>query len=215
MASAWRCRLPTPGIWRHSFLVPSRALLSLHVTKRPWAARHLNVPDGWNLRAGIGHERAAGRGCPGPGRGGWSLLAGWARSGRRPAAWLSLDNGDNAPARFWRHAVAALDQACSGIAERVGPLLGPLAPASFQGLVTALINDLSAQPGDNGVLLVLDDYHLTGSQPVHASLAFLLEYRPSGLGVVLASLAAQMRVASGPNGVGHIPAHVGRTILKG
>ena len=76
-----------------------------------------------------------------------------------------------------------------GIGERVGPLLGPPAPASFEGLVTALINELAAQPGDGEVLLVLDDYHLIGSQPVHASLGFLLEHRPPGLHLVLASRA--------------------------
>jgi LuxR family maltose regulon positive regulatory protein len=29
-------------------------------------------------------------------------------------AWLSLDAGDNDPARFWRHVVAALDRAAPG-----------------------------------------------------------------------------------------------------
>ena len=104
-------------------------------------------------------------------------------------AWLSLDAGDNDPARFWRHAVAALDRVRPGIAERVGPLLGPPAPSSFEGLVTALINELAAQPGEDEVLLVLDDYHLIDSRPVHESLAFLLEHLPPGLRLVLASRA--------------------------
>ena len=127
--------------------------------------------------------------CAPAGAGKTALLADWARSGQRPAAWLSLDVGDNDPARFWRHAVAALDRACPGIGERVGPLLGPPAPASFEALVTALINELAAQPGDGQALLILDDYHLIGSQPVHASLGFLLEHRPPGLHPMLASRA--------------------------
>src|SRR6266496_2275841 len=68
--------------------------------------------------------------CAPAGFGKTALLAGWARSGDRPVAWLSLDAGDNDPARFWRHAVAALDRARPGIAALVGPLLGPPAPAS-------------------------------------------------------------------------------------
>ena len=127
--------------------------------------------------------------CAPAGSGKTALLADWARSGQRPAAWLSLDDGDNDPARFWRHAVAALDRACPGIGERVGPLLGPPAPPSFEALVTALINELAVQPGSDEVPLVLDDYHLIGSQPVHASLGFLLEHRPPGLHLVLASRA--------------------------
>ena len=121
--------------------------------------------------------------CAPAGYGKTVLLAEWTRRGGHPAAWLSLDAGDNDPARFWRHAVAALDRAGPGIGERVAPLLGPPAPSSFQGLVTALINELAAAEA----LLVLDDYHVIGSAQVHESLAFLVEHRPAGTGVVLAS----------------------------
>ena len=121
--------------------------------------------------------------CAPAGYGKTVLLTDWAQRSRRPVAWLSLDAGDNDPARFWSHTVAALDPDRSGIGERVAPLLGPPAPSSFQGLVTALINELA---GDE-VLLVLDDYHVIGSPQVHESLAFLVEHRPAGLCVVLAS----------------------------
>ncbi|MFY9670059.1 MAG: LuxR C-terminal-related transcriptional regulator [Trebonia sp.] len=125
--------------------------------------------------------------CAPAGYGKTVLLADWARRGQQPVAWLSLDAGDNDPARFWRHAVAALDQMRPGLAERVGSLLGPPAPSSYQGLVTALINELAAGPDADQALLVLDDYHLIESQAVHASLEFLLEHRPPGLHLVLAS----------------------------
>ena len=116
-----------------------------------------------------------------------ALLADWIRGEGRPAGWLSLDAGDNDPARFWRHAAAALDQVCPGISARVGPMLGPPPPASFEGPVTALINELAGAPGDDEVLLVLDDYHVIEAGAVHASVGFLLEHRPPGLRLVLAS----------------------------
>ena len=124
--------------------------------------------------------------CAPAGFGKTTLLADWTRADGRPVAWLSLDAGDNDPARFWRHAVAALDLARPGIAERVGPLLGPPPPRSFEGLVTALINEFATQPGPDEVVLILDDYHQVSSRPVHASVAFLLEYLPPGLHLVLA-----------------------------
>jgi LuxR family maltose regulon positive regulatory protein len=127
--------------------------------------------------------------CAPAGFGKTTLLADWARGDGRPVAWLSLDAGDNNPARFWRHAVAALDLARPGIAERVGPLLGPPPPRSFEGLVTALINELAAVPGADEVLFVLDDYHQVSSEPVHASVAFLLEHLPPGLHLVVSSRA--------------------------
>ena len=125
--------------------------------------------------------------CAPAGYGKTVLLAGWARRSQQPVAWLSLDVGDNDPARFWRHGVAALDKGRPGLAERVGPLLGPPAPSSYEGLVTALINELAAEPDADETLLVLDDYHLIDSEAVHSSLGFLLEHRPPGLRLVLAS----------------------------
>ncbi|MBO0807252.1 MAG: helix-turn-helix transcriptional regulator [Actinobacteria bacterium] len=125
--------------------------------------------------------------CAPAGFGKTALLAAWARRGGRPVGWLSLDAGDNDPARFWRHVVAALDRIRPGIGERAGPLLGPPAPPSFEGLVTALINELAAGPGDDEVVLVLDDYHVIDTQQVHQSLQFLLEHLPPGLHLVLAT----------------------------
>jgi LuxR family maltose regulon positive regulatory protein len=141
-------------------------------------------------RLEVGLARGVELVCAPAGSGKTVLLSGWVRGGRRPVAWLSLDAGDNDPARFWRHAVAALDEVYPGIGERVGPLLRP-PPSSFEGLVTAVINELDAEPdaGDVAPVLVLDDYHEVDSQSVHASLGFLLEHLPPRLHVVLASRA--------------------------
>jgi LuxR family maltose regulon positive regulatory protein len=50
-----------------------------------------------------------------------ALLADWIRQEGRPAAWVSLDAGDNDPARFWRHAAAALDRVHPGPASGSRP----------------------------------------------------------------------------------------------
>ena len=137
------------------------------------------------LEAGLGQGMVLV--CAPAGYGKTVLLADWALAGQRPVAWLSLDPGDNDPARFWRHAVAALDRVRPGIGARVGPLIGPPAPASFEGLLTALINDLGAGPATDEAVLVLDDYHVITARPVHDSVQFLLEHRPPGLRLVLTS----------------------------
>jgi ATP/maltotriose-dependent transcriptional regulator MalT len=126
--------------------------------------------------------------CAPAGFGKTVLVAEWAETSKREIAWLSLDAGDNDPARFWGHATAALNEARPGISERIAPLLASPPPPSFEPLVAALINEL-AQPGKTDVLLVLDDYHEIDSEAVHASLTFLLEHRPSELRLVITSRA--------------------------
>jgi LuxR family transcriptional regulator, maltose regulon positive regulatory protein len=84
--------------------------------------------------------------CAPVGFGKTTLLADWARRDRRPVAWLSLDEGDNDPARFWRHVAAALDRVRPGVARHVTALLGPPVPSSFEGLVAALVTSWQAWP---------------------------------------------------------------------
>src|SRR4029453_18412250 len=125
--------------------------------------------------------------CTPAGFGKTTLLADWARGGQRPVAWLSLDDADNDPARFWRHAAAALDMVRPGAAGRVPPLLGPPPPRSFEGLVATLLNELAGLAEE--IVLVLDDYHLIQAPPVHRSVEFLLEHLPACMRLVGASRA--------------------------
>jgi LuxR family maltose regulon positive regulatory protein len=63
-------------------------------------------------------------GCIPAGFGKTTLLADWVRRSYRPVVWLSLDAGDNDPARFWRYVAAALEPVRPGLKEQVGELLG-------------------------------------------------------------------------------------------
>jgi LuxR family transcriptional regulator, maltose regulon positive regulatory protein len=123
--------------------------------------------------------------CAPAGFGKTALLAHWARGLRQPLAWLSLDGGDNDPARFWRYVATSLDGVRAGVAGRVDALLRAAPQPPLEGLVTVLVNSLVDLP-DEGVL-VLDDYHLIQSQPIHDSLLLLLERLPPPLRLVLAS----------------------------
>jgi LuxR family transcriptional regulator, maltose regulon positive regulatory protein len=125
--------------------------------------------------------------CAPAGFGKTALLADWARRDPRPVAWLSLDDADNDPARFWRHVAAALDRVRPGVAGRVAALLQGLQPASFEAVVTTLVNELAGVAEE--IVLVLDDYHLIQAPQVHQSLGFLLEHLPTSLRLVLAGRA--------------------------
>src|SRR5215472_8473865 len=117
-----------------------------------------------------------------------TVLGDWARRSRQPAAWLSLDAADSDPARFWRYVAAALGRVRPGTDAPVTELLRGRHQPPLEAVATAVINELSA-PGEAGVALILDDYHLVQAPPVHDSIAFLLDRLPPGLRLVLSSRA--------------------------
>jgi LuxR family transcriptional regulator, maltose regulon positive regulatory protein len=123
--------------------------------------------------------------CTPAGFGKTTLLADWAAGTKWPVAWLSLDPEDNDPVRFWRYVVAALDRVAEGLGDHVLPFLTAPGVVSGQGVVTALVNHLQAAPEE--LALVLDDYHLMESAPIHEDLAFLLGHLPPRLHVVITS----------------------------
>jgi LuxR family transcriptional regulator, maltose regulon positive regulatory protein len=123
--------------------------------------------------------------CTPAGFGETTMLADWAASAHWPVGWVSLDSDDNDPVRFWRHVLVALDRPCGGLVEPVLPLLSPPSVVSCRGVVTALINELEAAPDE--LALVLDDYHLITSRPIHDDMVFLLSHIPRRLRVVIAS----------------------------
>ena len=103
------------------------------------------------------------------------------------AAWLSLDAGDNDPARFWTYVVAALRTVMPGIGADALGLLQESQPPPAQVVLTTLLNDLGA--ADVDVVLVLDDYHVIDSPDVQAAMEFLLDHLPPRLHLVIASRA--------------------------
>jgi LuxR family transcriptional regulator, maltose regulon positive regulatory protein len=125
--------------------------------------------------------------CTPAGFGKTSLLASWAQSSRRPVAWLSLDHGDNDPVRFWHYLAAALQRGQDQLSDREAGLLPGPNPSSPEGLVAALTQQLAGLP--EGLVLVLDDYHVIDSEPIHQALALLLTYAPEGFHLVIASRA--------------------------
>lgn len=106
-------------------------------------------------------------------------------------AWVSLDQRDDDPARFWAYVTAALQAA------EPPPEIEPGEPgdagdagrsafeagAPIGATVTTLANELARL--DHPVVLVLDDLHSTTNPAVHESLLPLLEHLPHQLHVVV------------------------------
>ncbi|MHB8596880.1 MAG: helix-turn-helix transcriptional regulator [Ktedonobacteraceae bacterium] len=102
-----------------------------------------------------------------------------------PRAWVSLDEGDYDPARFWSYILMALDQIHAGMSEQALTLLHSPQPPSIETILTTQINVLLTIQRD--FVLVLDDYHVIATQSIHHDLAFLLEHMPPQMHIILLS----------------------------
>ncbi|MCU0509066.1 MAG: LuxR C-terminal-related transcriptional regulator [Anaerolineae bacterium] len=117
-----------------------------------------------------------------------TLVAGWlaARPALR-AAWLSLDEADADLARFLTYLVAALRAPAPDFAGAVLAALDAPQPPPSEALLTLLLNELAALPGDTA--LVLDDYHLVDAPAIDRALTFLIERLPPSVRVVITTRA--------------------------
>ncbi|TVR94659.1 MAG: helix-turn-helix transcriptional regulator, partial [Trueperaceae bacterium] len=101
-------------------------------------------------------------------------------------AWVSLDEHDAEPQRFFRLLGAALQRATGLGSELVATLASPQ-PPPVRPLLPPLLNALAE--ADANVLLCIDDLHVVEDARVHDDLAFLVEHAPRGLRLLLASRA--------------------------
>jgi LuxR family maltose regulon positive regulatory protein len=118
-----------------------------------------------------------------------TLLADWLeRRGLQPA-WVSLDAGDNEPARFWAYVVAALGTVHPGLGQAAAGLLQAPQPPPIEAVLTDLANDMAArlESPAAGLLLVLDDYHTIHAPAIHQALEFLLLHLPPQARVILST----------------------------
>ncbi|NTU77935.1 MAG: helix-turn-helix transcriptional regulator [Chloroflexales bacterium] len=114
-----------------------------------------------------------------------SLASAWVAGCGRPAAWLSLDEGDNDPARFLAYLVAALQTLAPAVGADVVGLLQSPQPPPIEALLPLLLNAIVTLP--QPAVLVLDDYHVLDARPIDQALAFLVEHLPPQLHLVIAT----------------------------
>ena len=109
-----------------------------------------------------------------------------AQRGSEPAfAWLSLDEPDNDPIRFWLSVIAALRACLPTFGEAARELLySPQAPP-LSTILTTLLDEV--EQVNRELILILDDYHVISDQAIHDSLLALLNHPPAHLHLVLST----------------------------
>src|SRR5881227_1103470 len=110
------------------------------------------------------------------------------RRGAGPAcAWLSLDEADNDPIRFWLSVIAAVQTCLPTFGEAAREMLhAPQAPP-LSTILTTLLDEM--EQVDREFILILDDYHVISDQAIHDSLLALLNHPPANVHLVLSTRA--------------------------
>ena len=93
-----------------------------------------------------------------------TLVSEWVAGCDRPVAWVSLDQGDNAPTSFLAYLVAALQTIAANIGVGALRMLQSPQPPPIESILTALLNEITTL--QDHLIFVLDDYHVIESKPV-------------------------------------------------
>ena len=120
---------------------------------------------------------------------GWgktSLLRDWCSAGESSrVAWVSVDQDDNDPVRFWAHVIAAIAAESPGVGEASLRMLTAPGANDAEGVLTPLINDLERLAAR--VTLILDDYHLISNPDLLECVKYLVEHLPPTLRLVVSA----------------------------
>ena len=117
-----------------------------------------------------------------------TLISGWAAGCDRDktevrVAWLSLDEADSDPIRFFTYLVAALQRVAPNIGDGVLGILQSTQQLSIVPILNALLNEIATF--STNFVLVLDDYHLIDSKTVDEAITYMIEHLPSQIRLVI------------------------------
>ncbi len=114
-----------------------------------------------------------------------TLVTHWLQQQQKPVAWLSLDENDNVPRRFFTYLIAAMQTVHPQLGQSLVASLHSTKPPEDADVIPALVNELVAE--DAPLVLVLDDYHLIQNSTIHEALDFLVNYMPAHIHLVMTS----------------------------
>jgi LuxR family maltose regulon positive regulatory protein len=117
-----------------------------------------------------------------PGYGKTTVVRSWCAQREAALAWVTLDAGDNDPARLWTYVATAADRVRNGLGR--GALQRLMVPgASIEFAVDALMNSLATF--DQELVIVLDDLHEVTDTECLSSIDHALERLPSSVHFVV------------------------------
>lgn len=114
-----------------------------------------------------------------------STLAAWAAASPARFAWVSLDEADDEPTRFWSYVVAALEATAPEFPGTPARRLRAPGVSVADEVLPTLVNAL-APAASQPLVLVLDDFHSITDPAIHDGVSYLLDRLGPGVHLALA-----------------------------
>jgi LuxR family maltose regulon positive regulatory protein len=112
-----------------------------------------------------------------------TVLSDWIEQNKIPAAWFSLNSGDNDPVEFLSYIISGIQGIHPTFGQIAIKLLNSPNKPSNESIISLLINEILSI--NQNFLLVLDDFHLIDNIDILKSVNFLLEHIPDNIHIVI------------------------------
>jgi LuxR family transcriptional regulator, maltose regulon positive regulatory protein len=112
-----------------------------------------------------------------------TVVSDWIDQNKIPAAWFSLDDGDNDPVNFLSYIISGIQRIHKAFGKGALELLKSPNNPSGESIASLLINEILDI--HQNFLLVLDDFHLINSHEVLILVSYLLAHIPGNIHIVI------------------------------
>lgn len=114
-----------------------------------------------------------------------TLVSQWLHQYSENFCWLSLDQYDNEPQRFWEYFLGSIATALDSFGKEAKHFLSPES-LHYDAAVTALINELNIRDdiGDS-LTIVLDDFHVITDSLLLQQFAYLIDFLPANVNLII------------------------------
>ncbi|KZZ57227.1 hypothetical protein A3762_10255 [Oleiphilus sp. HI0125] len=115
-----------------------------------------------------------------------TLILQWLHQQDRRVSWLSIDEHDNNAQRFWQYVIGSIATAIDNFGEEANQLISEHQPS--EAVVTSLVNELTTwSMAGNELSVVLDDFHNITDPEILRSFAYLVDFIPPNVEIILTS----------------------------
>jgi len=112
-----------------------------------------------------------------------TVVSDWIDQNKIPAAWFSLNDGDNDPADFLSYIISGIQRIHKEFGQSALRLMNSPNSPSVESITSLLINEILNI--NQNFLLVLDDFHLIKNNEIIKLMSYLLEHIPGNFHTVI------------------------------